>query len=33
MAFLQISDVRKQFATNIVVKGFDLGIGDRKSVV
>ncbi|HVZ01353.1 MAG TPA: ABC transporter ATP-binding protein [Dongiaceae bacterium] len=26
MAFLQISDVRKQFAQNVVVKGFDLGI-------
>ncbi|HEY4164403.1 MAG TPA: ABC transporter ATP-binding protein [Dongiaceae bacterium] len=26
MAFLEIKDVRKQFAQNVVVKGFDLGI-------
>jgi putative spermidine/putrescine transport system ATP-binding protein len=26
MAFLEISDVRKQFQQNVVVKGFDLGI-------
>jgi putative spermidine/putrescine transport system ATP-binding protein len=32
MAFLEISDVRKQFGPNVVVKGFDLGIGQGEFV-